>query len=268
MGETYQTASGGDRGDGAAFGHTPVPTGEGKPKADEADEGARTGNVLEKGDLLAGKFTSQDELIKAYNELQAKLGGREPEPDPVVKPDLKPAEETDGFITKAAEKGIDFDALNAEFADTGELTAETMATLTKRGIPQEMVEAYIQGQQSLVAGAVATLSEIAGGKDNLGLALEWATENLSDAEIDAYNGAMKSGNVAMTTTLLRGIVAAFRADVGEAPRNLVGEGGLPAAVAPFRNSAEQNEAMQDKRYSTDTAYRDSVIARIAAGMGR
>jgi hypothetical protein len=277
MGETYRATSGGSREDGAAFDHTPTP-GEGKPPAGEADEG-RSGNALESGDLLAGKFTSQEELVKAYNELQQKLGGKVPPPDPNVDgrtikepegdtpvPDLTPDADTDGLIKKVEDTGIDVEALNREFGETGELSQETMDGLTKRGIPQEMVEAYIAGQQSLATNAINTLAEVAGGKDQLAQTLQWAGENLSDAEIDAYNSAMQQGNVAITQTLLRGIVAAYRADVGEAPSNIAGESSRPAGVKPFASDAEMNLAMQDPRYSTDPTYRDSVIARIAASM--
>ena len=261
MGETYRSESGGVREDGAAFGHTPVP-GEGKPLASEADEG-RQGNALEGGDLIAGKFTSQEELVKAYNELQSKLGGRTPEPEPTPEP---VPEDTDGLIKKAEDRGIDVEALNKEFGDTGELSQATMDDLAKRGIPQEMVEAYIAGQQSLVSNAISTLAEVAGGKDQLAQTLAWAGENLSDAEIDAYNSAMQQGNVAITQTLLRGIVAAYRADVGEAPRGIHGEQSRPAGVRPFANDAEMNVAMQDPRYASDPTYRDEVIRRIAASM--
>ncbi len=261
MGETYRSETSTEgRPDGAAFDHTPAP-GEGKPEAKEAEERR---NSLEQGDLIAGKFTSQEELVKAYNALSTKLGSKEPDPEP--KPEVKPPEESDGFIKKVEDKGIDFDALNTEFAESGELSADTMASLTKRGIPQEMVEAYIQGQEALVAGAVGALSEIAGSKDALALTLEWATENLSEAEIDTYNEAMKSGNVAMTTTLLRGIVAAYRADVGDDPSNIKGPGGIPTGTSPFKSNDEMNTAMADPRYRTDPTYRDGVVARISAGM--
>ena len=263
MGETFRAQSGESREDGAAFAHTPAVPGEGKPAAASADEGR---NPLEGGDaLLAGKFTSQEELVKAYNELQSKLGGKQPEPE-VETPEPDPLPDTDGRIKKAEDTGIDVDALNKEFADNGELSQDTMDSLVKRGIPQEMVEAYIAGQQSLVTNAISTLAEVAGGKDQLAQTLAWAGENLSDAEIDAYNGAMEAGNVAITQTLLRGIVAAYRADVGEAPRGIHGEQSRPAGVKPFANDAAMNHAMQDPRYRTDPEYRDSVIARISAGM--
>jgi hypothetical protein len=61
-------------------------------------------------------------------------------------------------------------------------------------------------------------------------------------------------------------VAAYRADVGEAPSNIAGESSRPAGVKPFASDAEMNLAMQDPRYSTDPTYRDSVIARISASM--
>ena len=231
MGETIRSQSGGAREDGAAFDHTPAP-GEGKPDASAADEGAG-------GDeKILGKFETQEDLVKAYQELQAKLGGKTAEEETVT-PDPDPIpENTDGLIKKVADAGIDVDALNKEFADTGELSQETMDSLVKRGIPQPMVEAYIAGQKSLVTNAISSLAEITGGKDQLAQTLSWAGENLSDAEIDAYNSAMEGGNVAMTQTILRGIVAAYRADVGEESRNIDGEQGRPAGIKPFANDAE------------------------------
>lgn len=257
MGETIRSVSGGEREDGAAFDHTPAP-GEGKPDASTADEGAADDKIL-------GKFETQEDLVKAYQELQQKMGGKAAEETVTPDPDPIP-ENTDGLIKKVEDSGIDVDALNKEFADTGELSQDTMDSLVKRGIPQPMVEAYIAGQKSLVTNAISSLAEITGGKDQLARTLAWAGENLSDAEIDAYNTSMEGGNVAMTQTILRGIVAAFRADVGEESRNIDGEQGRPAGVRPFTNDAEMNLAMADPRYNTDSTYRDSVIARIAASM--
>ena len=255
----------GESGDkGAAFDHTPVP-GQGK---EELPADQRVGNPLEEGDKILGKFETQEDLVKAYQELQKKMGGEETDPpvtDPLKKED-PPVENKDGLIKKAADKDIDVEALNKEFGDTGELSQETMDTLTKRGIPQEMVEAYIAGQQALATNAIASLAEVAGGEEGLARTLEWAGDNLSDAEIDAYNEAMQAGNVGMTTTLLRGIVAAYTADVGEAPKSITGESATPSGTKPFANAAEQQHAQADPRYKTDPAYRDSVIARIAASM--
>lgn len=269
MGETYRAEQGGERADGAFFDHTPTPNAEGdKPQA-EGMEGGREGNALEDGDLIAGKFTSQEELVKAYEELQRKMGSQGSEQAVEEQPAEQPAPELDegGLIQKASEKAIDIDALTAEFQQNGELSEATVEALTKRGIPREMVDAYIAGQQALADTAVDTLANTVGGREELARTLEWAGENLSDAEIDAYNEAMKAGNFGATKALLRGIRAAYEAEVGQAPRGVAGERGGVAGLRPFGSDAEMNAAIADPRYETDPAFRDEVIKRVGLMMG-
>lgn len=254
MGETFRAESGGTSEEGYTTGA--VPPGYDKQPPPEADEGK-----------IAGKFTSQEELVKAYKELEQMLGSRKAEtPAPVQeeKPAEAAPENTEGLIQKAEDKGIDVDALTQEYIEKGALSDETIAGLEKRGIPRQMVEAYVEGQKALADNAVNVLAEVAGGRDEFSRVLEWAGENLSDEEIEAYNSAMKAGNVGQTKVLLRGIVAAYRTEVGEAPRGLTGERGSPTPEAAFTSDAAMNKAIQDPRYRTDPDYRASVERRIAA----
>lgn len=221
--------------------------------------------------LIGGKFTSQDELLKAYQELEKRQGAGAvpPKPEaPATETPAAPVTPEDLRITKpevTPSTGIDFTAAEKEAATTGAVSDETYAAFEAKGVSRQVLDSYIDGQRAVAERVTNELATLAGGADSLKAVLGWAGTNLSPAEVEAYNAALDAGNMGLVKGLLRGMIAARGQVEGTAP-NLVNGERVPTTggVLPFRSQAEMLAAMSDPKYDTDEAYRNDVIARVAA----
>ena len=101
-----------------------------------------------------------------------------------------------------------------------------------------------------------------GGQEAYNQLTEWATKNLSEAEIDAYDAAMESGDQNTIMMNIQGLYARFQQAEGR-PNLIAGEVGSIGAANAYRSWAEVTAAMKDARYQTDPAYRADVTNRLA-----
>jgi hypothetical protein len=92
---------------------------------------------------------------------------------------------------------------------------------------------------------------------------DWAAGSLDDAEIDAFNQIMDSGNMSSIRMAVQGLKARYEQANGSSSGRLIqGEVAGPSGGA-FRSVAEIVAAMKDPRYSKDPAYRKDVEQRVA-----
>lgn len=215
--------------------------------------------------LILGKFKSQDDLVKAYSELEAMLGGKKPEADQAPAPD---ASKTDGLKvdpTKQAAQdvlaraGLTEEALAAEHAKDGKLSDASYAKLAEQGVPKSMVDRYLAGVRADAAQFESKVHDLAGGKDEFGKLLSWVKTNAPKEQIEAYNAAVDSGNLGQISLALNGFKAAYTNDN---PALIGGRGNV--GTVGFQSQAEMTAAMRDPRYAKDEAYRETVYAKIAA----
>jgi len=200
--------------------------------------------------LILGKFKDQAALEAAYTELSKKLGGD--------KPTVQQVQEA----VKTA--GLDMNALNREFAEKGELSAESLTALAAKGITKTMVDAYVGGLKAQATQQRASLAEVAGGEDGLTNVYEWAKANITPQEIAAYNAVIATGNMDAAKLALHGIVGRFTAATGKEPSLVSGETAPQVSDEPaFESNAQVEQAMRDPRYQTDEAYRQKVARRLA-----
>lgn len=214
---------------------------------------------------LAG-FKSQEDLVKAYNELRAKMSRegapKAEEPAPATE-QPKPEEATREQANEAAKAaGVDMAALESEFLQNGGLSDETYKNLEKAGFGRETVDAYIAGQQALADQMQARIEEHVGGADKLEAALEWAKSGLSREEQVAFNNTVDTADEAGIKLALDGLMAKFANAEGSEP-SLIGGSTTGNGGSVFRSTAELTAAMRDPRYQTDPAYRADVEQRLA-----
>ena len=205
-----------------------------------------------------------DELLKSYRELE-KGKTAAPPADPVAPDPAKeaPADDPDAAAkTALANVGLDFTPFSQEFAEKGELSDDSFKALAEKGIPREMVEEYIAGQQAIIAQREATAMAAIGGKEQFDRAAAWASQNLSPAELEAYNKGV-NGTQAEMLQAIQGLNAKYVASNGSEPKLLGGQpGGAPQSG--FRSTQEMTTAMSDPRYERDPAYRQDVLNKLAA----
>ena len=208
----------------------------------------------ERPEWLDEKFESPEEMAKAYKALQQKMSKPKAEKKESAKTEEASAPEA---TTSAIE-----DARN-EFAESGELSDKAFDALEKAGLPRSFVEQYIAGQQAMSVQQAATIQESIGGAGNYEAMAEWASENLADGDLDAFNDIVEGQSVEQARVAVKGLYAQFQAAGGKGPALVQGSTSGDAGVKPFGSTAQVTEAMRDPRYASDPAYRENVEKRMS-----
>lgn len=154
-----------------------------------------------------------------------------------------------------------FDAASEEFAQTGELTEETIEGFVSKGIPREFIDTYVAGARALQAELTREAHDLVGGSDNWAAMMTWA-KTLPDADKEAFNEAVTNSKT--STLAIQGLYSRFTAANGsEAPSASAGaeHGALGGDV--YQSKAEMTSDMRDPKYKVDAAYRASVEQKIA-----
>jgi hypothetical protein len=201
---------------------------------------------------LPEKFKTPEDFAASYKELETKLGA--PKTNTPVTPDA---------ATKAVQDaGLDMKQLSKEIAESGKLSDASVAALKAKGIDDATINQHVAGANALAKQFRSSLAESVGGEESLKSVSQWAKVNLTDAEAEAFDSAIGSGNEALAKMALAGIHARYVAAEGTDPKLVNGETANTAGIEPFRDSAEVTAAMRDPRYAKSEAYRKEVAARL------
>lgn len=204
---------------------------------------------------LPEKFQSPEDLAAAYAALEKKLGGTPPAPAAQPDPNAPAAPAT--MDVK------DFNKYSDEVLSNGKLSEESYKELEGKGFTRQLVDSYIQGQQAVTDAQVAQVHNAVGGPDAYAAMIDWAANNLSEAEQNAFDGAVNRGNTAEIMLAVQGLKARYDAN-NRAPQLIGGKPpGANPTEAPYTSTAELVAAMSDVRYNNDPAYRDLVERRLA-----
>ena len=104
--------------------------------------------------------------------------------------------------------------------------------------------------------------DIVGGESNYEQMTAWATENMSEADIDAFNTTIETGDADLMRFAIQGLEARYRSEVGNEPQLIQGNN-APVSGGKFDSAAELTAAMRDPRYAKDPAYRNTVAQKLA-----
>jgi hypothetical protein len=228
--------------------------------------------VAQQEQLLAGKYKNAEELESAYLSLQKKLG-QEEEVD-YEESDEGYAEEEEGsdeeVFDEAPAVSLINEASDEYYANDGQLSEETISRFSEMS-SQDLVNAYLeiqannpQAQTQAVEMSEAQVNSVqnaAGGEANYNRVVEWAASNLPDAQIDAFDSVVDSGNPAAIGIAFQGLQSRYDESNGYEGRMLQGK---PASNKNdiFRSQAELVAAMGDPRYENDPAYRADLIEKL------
>lgn len=218
---------------------------------------------------LPEKFNSVDELVKSYSELEKKLGEQsqptEQSVDPVSKAEEKqeqPKSDLD-IATKAVDSaGLNMETLSEEFAKDGKLADGSYKSLEKAGIPKEYVDRFIAGQQAIADQQSATVKNLVGGTEAYDSMSEWAGQNLTETEKQAYNTAVNSKDLEAVKLAVVGLKARYAQSTGSEPTLVEGKAS-PSGEQGFASWAQVTQAMSDPRYAKDPAYQAEVKNKLA-----
>lgn len=205
---------------------------------------------------LPEKFKSPEDMAKAYSELEAKLGQAKPADPPAADPAADPE-------AALADKGLNLQDFSAEFAQKGELSAESYEKLGKAGYSRQIVDQYIDGQRAVAARFEADIMTEVGGAEKYSEITTWAKANLTPQEIAAYNTAVSSGNADQAKLAALGLGAKFEKANGSDPQRLLGGQSAGSTGDVFESMAQVTAAMKDPQYKADPAFRAKVQAKLA-----
>jgi hypothetical protein len=231
-----------------------VQTFDDRQKGQQPSATQRPANVPEKFWDAAKGTVNTEALLASYGELER--GRSKSDVTPEAAPD---ADETEQQI---ADAGLDFDDFARSYAENGELTAQNYADLEAAGFPRDMVDSYIAGQEALGESLRADILSSVGGEEAFKPMVEWASQNLDERALDAYNRAVDSRDPDMMRMAVEGLKARYERDNGVAP-NLVGGTRQTAAGDVYRSTQELTADMRDPRYAKDPAFRSDVEAKLA-----
>ena len=224
----------------------------------EEPEGSPETNGEDRPEWLPEKFKSAEELAKAYSSLESKLGSKTSEEETPADPQQTPSvEEAQAMLS---DKGLDYSKYEREFVDQGGLSEDSMKELTDQGLSRELVDGFVKGQQSLVEQSRRDAFDVAGGEEEFGQMMDWATKNLSETEVEQYN-SMLGVNAENNRFATRSLAALWRQETGFAPSLIQGRGN--PAPSGYQSWAQVSEAMRDPRYQKDSAYRRTVEQRVS-----
>mgnify|MGYP000849522092 FL=1 len=219
----------------------------------EAHDSAAAEQVAaERPEWLPEKFKSPEDMAQAYSALEQKMGSGE----------QKPAETSEALTPEAIrESGLDLTSLESEYRQNGELSSESYEAAKKAGYSKEVVNNYIEGQQAIVERQVGDIVSTVGGREGYDDLISWASDALSEGEIDAFNRTIESNDVDSIKLAVNGLQARRNSGAPNDPIRQV-EGGQAPTADRFESWAQVKEAMADPRYSTDPAYNNAVVQKL------
>lgn len=210
---------------------------------------------------LPEKFKSPEDMAKAYGELETKLGQPEPKQEQ-VKETKKDDLSIDNAEKAVENAGLSMDTLQQEYNESGQLNDKSYEALAKAGIPKDYVDAFIKGQEAIATQTANTLKQEVGGDEAYKNMMTWASENLNEAEINAYNRTVNGKDIEATKLAIAGLNAKYKNAEGIEPNLARGDRPSTSNATGFRSWAEVTAAMSDPRYSKDVAYQADVQAKL------
>ena len=218
----------------------------------------------EEAKQYAGKFNNAEDLENAYLELQKKLGNKDEDTETsTVTEDLDPA--------TSAGVSLITDASTEYYANDGKLSPETMNKFSEMSTT-DLVNAYVeltkanpdiaqaQPARDLTDAEVNSVMNSAGGEGEYQKLVTWASSNLDDTKLGAFNSIVNNGDATAIQIAVAGLRSEYENQEGYEGRMLTGK--AARARDGFRSQAELVAAMRDPRYESDPAYQQDVYEKL------
>ena len=235
----------------------------------EPEEGTPAVQTDPGEDLIGGKFRSQDDLLKAYQELEKKQsqasGPDSAAPSQSQNYTAEQAVEVYGedIVSAVNEAGLSMADLMWQADNGGDISQHYDALAEAVGVPRQVVENYVSkaqsgGSEPAEVNEAAIINEV-GGQEAFDQLSGWAKQNLDPSELAEYNATVDSGNEQAIRWALKAIQAKSVPAAPSEPKLIRGQ--APAETQRrFNSKAEVLEAMNKRDskgrrlYDVDTEY--------------
>ena len=178
----------------------------------------------ERPEWLPEKFNSAEDMAKAYAELETKQSSGSEEEAETSESVEETSTDTPNIVSIA----------NDEYMESGQLSQDTYNQLGEMGISKEMVDSYIAGQEAIMDKQSNDIFNTIGGKSEYEAMSEWAGQNLTDADLEAYNQTVESGTIDQAKFAVRALYQQYKGGNPVTPMQGSTNG---SAVAPFTSRA-------------------------------
>jgi len=217
----------------------------------------------EEAKQYAGKFNNAEDLEDAYLALQKKLGSNDEDTEVDTLDETEEEEVSPGvsLITDASEE---------YYANEGKLSTETMERFGEMS-SQDLVNAYMEiqannpnPQQESADLTDAEMNQVynsAGGEKAYETMVNWASDNLADKKLDAFNSIINQGDATAIQIAVAGLKSEYDNAEGYEGRMLTGKAAASSRDV-FRSQAEVVQAMKDPRYARDEAYQQDIFDKL------
>ena len=227
--------------------------------------------VEEQDKLLAGKYKDAEDLEAAYIELQKKLGSNaedtaEETVDEVEEERENPFEDDpQGAVVfqAAAEMNEDGEISEASMASLKEMTAADFVEAMKRIDDDDDdgdISPVAEESVGLTNSDINDIQDAVGGEEAYSQMIDWAKDNFTPQEIQAYDNALEVGDMNNINLALQALYFRYTDSVGVEGDMIQGK--ASTAVDGFRSQQEVVRAMGDPRYENDPAYRQDVYDKL------
>ena len=234
--------------------------------------------AAQSNDKILGKFNTQEDLAKAYTELEKRVGqqpqNETPEP-PVEQTDdnytAEAASELYGkeYVDALSEKGVDMADIMKR-ADSGEDISANYDTLAEVfNVPKAVVENYVNAAQQTQMPAPGLTPEdgvevrnAIGGDEAFAEVTQWVEKNVDKQTLENYN-KIADTNKEAALWALKFFQAQMKSPGSVVEPKLYGGGNVPSqstyeSKQQVLDAMNKNNSKGQRLYDVDEAYRDKV----------
>ena len=228
---------------------------------------------------ILGKFNTQEDLEKAYTELEKRVGQQQEKP-PAESPTTNQSDENytaetaselygKEYVEALAEKGLDMADIMKR-ADSGEDISENFDTLAEVfNVPKAVVENYVNAAQQSQAPVAALTPEdgvevrnAIGGDEAFKEVTQWAEKNVDKDVLDQYN-QIADTNKEAATWALKFFQSQMKSPGAVVEPKLYGGGNVPTenryeSKQQVLDAMNKTNSKGQRLYDVDEAYRDKV----------
>ena len=161
-----------------------------------------------------------------------------------------------------ASKGVDFNTLAKEFEDNGELSQDSLSKLERAGYPKSVVDAYINGMQSVADKFVSNVMNMAGGEEGYKQLVNYLQGQPQNV-VNSFNALIERGNLDQINLAINGLLSQMQRAYGTSNPSIMARPTGGTVAGGYQSQAEMVKDMSDARYGKDKAFTEAVYAKIA-----
>ena len=230
---------------------------------------------------LPANFKTVEEFYRSYRAMQAqttkvaqenarlRAATSEPRPEPEAAPSA--VEDMASMLTKPDPAGggkIDWAAVKAELAGTGDISPATREAVIKAGMDNDVLAAMVSDHKRRVKEDAAAAASLVGGEKELQALLTWARDNFSQEDARSLQSQLRGDGWRLA---ILGLKELHRQKTGTKEPSTTVDGrpgpGGSGKPQPFSTREELARAIADPKYRYNLEYRKEIEARILASPG-